>query len=237
MSDLATTRADTLTNRARGTHLVADFTRGPSARNGWQTERVHIDGVVDAVRVYGHGSVRVVVDGVSHFIAGTARVQVEPHLRVPDSPADLPQVAPPAAASTVDPENVRREAYGERIAATALTAAHVGSEVEFTFRGTRFYGVLTAATDMLGMVAVTLDGAERFLFDDEQTVLVRPAPVVDPPLASAVRPTSAAPMQVAPIPPAPAVADPAPAMLSVPVAAPPSAGAWVPVPEDELEFV
>jgi hypothetical protein len=249
MSDLLNTAADTLTAAAAGTHVDISFTPPAGIRNNWAPEPVQVSGTLDSVRVYGHGSVRIVVDGKAHHLPGSAPVRVAPHLRVPDT-AVAAQPSPEAGdEGQAAADEVRAAIVGRRVGVTALAGEHLGCTVEFDFRGARFYGELTAVKSVLGMYSVTLDGAERFLFDDDQTVIVRqPAAGVTPAAAPTVRRpaapstvepaaagtgTSVTPVAVAPVR---IIPQPAAELSPSPVHAPAPA-AWVPVPADELEFV
>lgn len=224
------TPAATLAPAAVGTHVDIDFTPAPGIRNNWDPQPVRVSGNLDAVRVYEHGTVRVVVDGRPVNLPGGAPVRVAPHVRVPDTAAAAAP-APERATTARTAEQVRAGNPGTRLAVGELTTEHYGATVEFDFRGARFFGTLTSVTSAFSMFSVTLDGSEKFLFDDDQSLIVCVPEVTERPAAPT--PTVAAPAVAAPLMAVPEYA-PAPVVSAAPAV---QSAAWVPVPADELEFV
>ncbi|MGW8431566.1 hypothetical protein ACWGJ9_10785 [Curtobacterium citreum] len=232
MSDLLNTAASTLTPAAAGTHIDISFTPAPGIRNNWDPKPVQVSGTLDAVRVYQHGSVRIVVDGREHYLPGHAPVRVAPHLRVPDTAVAATSRPAESVPATRSDDEVRAGVIGKRVGVGDLGDDHLGRTVEFDFRGARFYGELTSVRSALGMYAVTLDGAERFLFDDDQSLIVR-IPAEASLSAPAAEPTSTASAAAGLV----EVAVTSPVTVAPPAAAVTAPAAWVPVPADELEFV
>lgn len=232
MSDLLNTAASTLTPAAAGTHIDISFTPAPGIRNNWDPKPVQVSGTLDAVRVYQHGSVRVVVDGREHYLPGHAPVRVAPHLRVPDTAVTATSSPAENVPTSRSDDEVRVGALGVRVGVGELCDDHVGRTVEFDYRGARFYGELTSVRSALGMYSVTLDGTERFLFDDDQSLIVR-IPAEASPIAPAAGPTGIASPAAGLV----EVAAASPVTVAPPAAAVTAPAAWVPVPADELEFV
>ncbi len=246
MSDLLTTAAGTLTDSAAGTHVDIAFTPPPGVRNGWNPQPVQVSGTLDAVRVHGHGSVRVVIDGKALYLPGDAPVRVAPHVRVPDAVPN--QAVAPASdvPSARTPDDVRAGLVGSRIGVGELSGEHIGRVVEFDHQGVRFFGALTSCKPALGMFSVTLDETEQFLFDEDQSIIVRGMALDEPsttvPTTRRPAPTNTTPTIAVPSAPASTTAPAGPAhsptlaaaAAATQVSAP---AAWVPVPADELEFV
>ncbi|WIE81194.1 hypothetical protein [Curtobacterium sp. MCSS17_016] len=242
MSDLLNTAAGTLTPAAVGTHVDISFTPTPGIRNNWNPQPVQVNGTLDSVRVYGHGSVRAVIDGVTYHLPESAPVRVAAHLRVPDT-AVTAQSPSAATDDTRATEEVRAGILGKRVGVGELSVDDIGRTVEFDFRGARFFGELTAFKSALGMFSVTLDGTERFLFDDEQSLVVGAAVRGAAPVAALAPATPGPEAGPAARFPAAATSSAVSGAPAIPDASPsgpavvPVASAWVPVPADELEFV
>lgn len=207
-------RADTLDHRVIGSHVRADVNVRPTPRNGWTSSVQHIHGVVQDVKIYKVGAVRLVVDGVPVFIPAATPVKVDSALGFPD--ARPVRWRPGDAARQDDPDD-----DGTRVPVRSLDSSQYGMEVEFVFQGVRFFGRLTSASYVLGFVAITLDGTEKFAFDDDTTVVIRPASGDPAPVMAS---------------PAYTTEDTLDRPVTPVVVAETTVASWVPVPMDELEF-
>ena len=232
MSETTSIRAGQLDQRVVGTRVVGDYDIRPNVRNNFRGTTKHVEGVVTSVRVMSIGTVRLVIDGNAVYVPLTAHLTVAAHLR---APKPEPRPVASAAPATVSRAQVMAAVDGARVGAASLRPEHVGMTVEFPFRGDTVFGELTSFSMVGGMVAVVLDGTAEFLFDEDQSFVVR---AKDPSAPAATwRPEYTREDVLAAVEPAPAAEAErprySPPTPKVQEAAP---AAWVPIPLDELEF-
>ncbi|WIB65319.1 hypothetical protein [Curtobacterium sp. MCBD17_040] len=223
-----TVRAGDLTNLAVGAALHATVRTRPDPSNGWRAGMRTLSGRLDRVEPFGQGAVKLILDGRSFFLDAKVSVRVDSRVAA----AVCPRMQERLPVKTFQPEDVRVGVERTLLAASDFTADHVGESVEFTFRGTVFYGPLVQVSRVraFGMVSVTIDGAEPFLFDEDEPIMLLAAAETHqvPAVPAPMEQTTAAPLAAEP--------DPAPAPVLAGVAVAPTSGGWRPFSDEDLDL-